>query len=216
VLVDPVDSVLHRLLELAQQAGAVGGQDRTETASARLPGAARAQPCRERHRAVEQSSGVTLDAAYVTAAGIAAGPIDQDDVIIRPEGTSRRSGGTVPQSHKVLGIECGHLRAVAAAMTWSTVRPCRGPCRGPAAGSRHNLEAEMARPQAEGVTVTMPLRSEEWANARFRYATPTASSSSSWTGTQAQAGDTSGAVGAGGWRQPEPPPKLISLPSASW
>ena len=35
-----------------------------------------------------------------------------------------------------------------------------------------NLEAEMARLQAEGVTVTMPLRSEEWGERAFQVRDP--------------------------------------------
>jgi uncharacterized glyoxalase superfamily protein PhnB len=35
-----------------------------------------------------------------------------------------------------------------------------------------NLEAELARLQAEGVTVTMPLRSEEWGERAFQVRDP--------------------------------------------
>ena len=35
-----------------------------------------------------------------------------------------------------------------------------------------NLEAEMARLQAEGVTITMPLRSEEWGERAFQVRDP--------------------------------------------
>lgn len=45
-----------------------------------------------------------------------------------------------------------------------------------------DLDGELARLQAEGVTITMPLTEEEWGERAFQAATPTALSSSSSTG----------------------------------
>jgi uncharacterized glyoxalase superfamily protein PhnB len=46
-----------------------------------------------------------------------------------------------------------------------------------------DLEDELARLQAEGVAITMPLTPEAWGSGPFRSATPTGSSSSWSTGT---------------------------------
>ena len=53
-----------------------------------------------------------------------------------------------------------------------------------------NLEAEMARLQAEGVTVTMPLRSEEWGERAFQVRDP--------NGVIIELLDWNAAAGAGG------------------